>query len=173
MTTLRPAVPEDMAPVADIWHRAWHVAHPGHVPDGLTAARTLAAFHERTPSRVADTTVAEVDGRVVGFAMVAGDELEQLFVDPDHHGTGVAAALLDAGEQQIAAAGHPVAWLAVVVGNARARRFYEKHGWYDAGDLPYEVTAIGEHFVSPCRRYEKRLSTGGTSDPGRSRSPDR
>ena len=30
----------------------------GPVPDGLTAARTLAAFHERTPSRVADTTVA-------------------------------------------------------------------------------------------------------------------
>src|SRR3954471_10622905 len=101
--TLRPARPEDMAAVADIWHRAWHVAHPGHVPDGLTAARTLEAFHERTPSRVADTTVAEVDGDVAGFVMVAGDELEQIFVDPDHHGAGVAAPLLAAGEQQIAA----------------------------------------------------------------------
>ena len=29
---LRPAVPEDMSTVAEIWHRAWHVAHPGHVP---------------------------------------------------------------------------------------------------------------------------------------------
>ncbi|GAB6985961.1 N-acetyltransferase family protein [Nocardioides pyridinolyticus] len=162
---LRPAVPEDMATVADIWHRAWHVAHPGHVPDGLTAARTLEAFHERTPSRVADTTVAEVDERIVGFTMVDGDELEQLFVDPGLHGGGVAAPLLAAGERQIAAAGHEVAWLAVVVGNARARRFYEKHGWYDAGDLPYEVTALGERFVSPCRRYEKRVSTAGTSGP--------
>jgi hypothetical protein len=44
-----------------------------------------------------------------------------------------------------------------VVGNARARRFYEKHGWYDAGDLPYEVTAGGTTYLSPCRRYEKRL----------------
>lgn len=152
---LRPAVPEDMEPVADIWHRAWHVAHPGHVPDGLTAGRTLAAFRERTPSRVADTTVAEEGGRLLGFVMVAGDELEQLFVDPDRHGAGVAAPLLRAGERRIAAAGHEVAWLAVVVGNARARRFYEKQGWRDAGDLPYEVTALGETFVSPCRRYEK------------------
>ena len=34
---LRPAVPEDMATVADIWHRAWHVPGvrdvPGAVPD--------------------------------------------------------------------------------------------------------------------------------------------
>lgn len=155
--TLRPARPEDMAAVADIWHRAWHVAHPGHVPDGLTAGRTLEAFHARTPPRVADTTVAEVDGRVVGFSMVDGDELEQLFVDPDLHGSGIAGPLLADGEARIAAAGHDVAWLAVVVGNARARRFYEKHGWYDAGDLPYEVTAGGSTYISPCRRYEKRL----------------
>ena len=155
--TLRPARPEDMAAVADIWHRAWHVAHPGHVPDGLTAGRTLEAFHQRTPPRVADTAVDEVDGRVVGFTMVDGDELEQLFVDPDLHGAGIAAPLLAEGERRIAAAGYDVAWLAVVVGNARARRFYEKQGWYDAGDLPYEVTAGGTTYISPCRRYEKRL----------------
>jgi putative acetyltransferase len=49
------------------------------------------------------------------------------------------------------------AWLAVVAGNARARVFYEKQGWTDAGDLPYEVTAGGERFVSPCRRYVKSV----------------
>jgi GNAT superfamily N-acetyltransferase len=152
---LRPAVPEDMAAVADIWHAAWHVAHPGHVPDGLTAARTLEAFHERTPSRVADTTVAEADGRVVGFIMIDHDEVEQVFVDPDLHGSGIAAPLLAEAERQVVAAGYDVAWLAVVVGNARARAFYEKHGWSDAGYLPYEVTALGEHYISPCRRYEK------------------
>ena len=170
---LRPAVPEDMATVADIWHRAWHSAHPGHVPDGLTAGRTLAAFRERTPSRVADTTVAVVDGRLVGFAMVSGDELEQIFVDPDHHGQGVAAPLLADGERRLREAGYDVVWLAVVVGNARARRFYEKHGWYDAGDLPYEVTALGRTYISPCRRYEKRVSTARTTGPTDARSPGR
>jgi RimJ/RimL family protein N-acetyltransferase len=47
--------------------------------------------------------------------------------------------------------------LAVVVGNARARRFYEKQGWVDEGDLDYEVVAGGETYVSPCRRYVKGL----------------
>jgi putative acetyltransferase len=155
--TLRPATAADMATVADIWHTAWHVAHPGHVPDGLTAARTLAAFRERTPARVADTTVAEVDGKVVGFTMTAEDEVEQVFVDPSHHGTGVAGALLEEAERRVHAAGFDQAWLAVVVGNARARRFYERHGWADAGDLPYVVTAGGATYTSPCRRYVKRL----------------
>ena len=154
---IRPAQSDDMATVADIWHRAWHVGHAGRVPDGLTAARTLEAFHARTPSRVADTTVAEVDGAVVGFTMVEGDEVEQVFVDPQSHGTGIAARLLAAAEQQVAAAGHDVAWLAVVVDNARARAFYEKHGWHDEGDLPYEVSAGGTTYVSPCRRYEKKV----------------
>jgi putative acetyltransferase len=159
---IRSAQPGDMAAVADIWHRAWHVGHAGHVPDGLTAARTLDAFHARTPSRVADTMVAEVDGELVGFTMVEGDEVEQVFVDPRSHGTGVAGPLLAAAEQQVAAAGHDVAWLAVVVDNARARAFYEKHGWHDAGDLPYEVSAGGTTYVSPCRRYEKKVGLDTT-----------
>jgi GNAT superfamily N-acetyltransferase len=154
--TLRPATSDDMAGVADLWHAAWHVAHPGHVPDGLTAARTLEAFHERTPLRVADTTVAEVDGELAGFIMVDRDEVEQVFVAPARHGSGVAAVLLDEAERQVAA-GYDVAWLAVVVGNTRARAFYEKRGWTDDGDLPYEVTAGTTTYVSPCRRYVKRV----------------
>ena len=50
MTSIRPADDADMAAVADLWHEGWHDGHAGHVPDGLTAARTLTAFHERTPS---------------------------------------------------------------------------------------------------------------------------
>jgi GNAT superfamily N-acetyltransferase len=155
--TLRPATADDMGRVADIWHTAWHVAHPGHVPAGLTAARTLESFHERTPLRVADTTVAEVDAEIVGFIMINGDEVEQVFVDPASHGSGVASLLLDQAERQVAAAGHDEAWLAVVVGNARARAFYEKRGWRDGGDEPYEVVAGGTTYVSPCRRYVKSV----------------
>ncbi len=52
MTSIRPATGADMAAVADLWHAGWHTGHAGHVPEGLTAARTLDAFHERTPARV-------------------------------------------------------------------------------------------------------------------------
>jgi ribosomal protein S18 acetylase RimI-like enzyme len=154
---LRPATPDDMATVADIWHSGWHVTHPGHVPDGLTERRTLAAFHDRAPGRVDDTTVAERDDTVVGFLMVSGDEVEQVYVDPAAFGTGVADLLLDEGERQVAAAGHDVAWLAVARGNSRARRVYERAGWTDEGYLDYPVVALGEEFISPCRRYTKRV----------------
>ncbi len=158
MTSIRPATAADMAAVAVVWHEGWHVGHAGHVPAGLTAARTLAAFHERTPSRVADTTVAMSDpGELVGFVMVVGDEVEQVFVAPQARGSGLAQVLLDEAERQVARGGHAEAWLAVVAGNARARRFYEKRGWADDGDLPYEVVAGGRTYVSPCRRYVKRV----------------
>ena len=158
MSVIRPATAEDMAAVAELWHVGWHDGHAGHVPEGLTRGRTLEAFHERTPARVSDTTVAVAeDGELLGFIMVAGDEVEQVFVGRAVRGTGLAARLLAEAERQVAASGHDVAWLAVVEGNARARRFYERHGWRDAGDLPYEVTAGGQRFLSPCRRYEKRV----------------
>lgn len=158
MTSIRPATAADMAAVADLWHEGWHSGHTGHVPDGLTAARTLEAFHERTPARVADTTVAVSDaGELLGFVMVVGDEVEQVFVGPAARGTGLAPVLVAEAERQVAAGGHALAWLAVVAGNARARRFYEKCGWVDEGDLPYEVVAGGQVFVSPCRRYVKRM----------------
>ena len=158
MTSIRPATSADMAAVADLWHEGWHDGHAGHVPDGLTALRTLEAFHERTPRRVADTTVA-VDGTggLLGFVMVVGDEVEQVFVARSARGTGVAAALLAEAERQVAASGHGEAWLAVVAGNERARRFYERCGWHDGGDLPYEVSAGGRTWTSPCRRYTTRV----------------
>jgi ribosomal protein S18 acetylase RimI-like enzyme len=158
--TLRPATADDVDAIADLFHRGWHDAHPGNVPDGLTERRTPEAFHDRVARRVAetdDTTVAEVDGTIAGFIMVAGDEAEQVYVDRAYRGTGVAARLLSEAEQQIAAAGHDVAWLAVVVGNDRAQAFYRRHGWADEGDLPYEVAALGETFISPCRRFTKRV----------------
>ena len=158
MTTIRPATAADMAAVADLWHEGWHDGHAGRVPDGLTAARTLAAFHERTPSRVADTSVAvSGTGAILGFVMVVDDEVEQVFVGRPARGTDLAARLLDEAERRVASGGHTSAWLAVVVGNARARRFYEKQGWRDEGDLPYEVTAGGQTWTSPCRRYVKDL----------------
>lgn len=155
--TLRPGTPADASAVADLWHAGWHDAHAGHVPDGLTAARTLPAFRTRAEARVADTTVAVVDGVLAGFVMVVGDEVEQVYVGAHARGSGVATVLLDEAERLVAAGGYDEAWLAVVEGNARARHFYERQGWRDAGPLPYEVVAGGRTFVSPCRRYVKAV----------------
>jgi GNAT superfamily N-acetyltransferase len=157
---LRPATADDVDAVAALFHQGWHDVHPGRVPDGLTQGRTPEAFHDRVAHRIAETdetTVAEVDGVLAGFLMVAGDEAEQVYVERAFRGTTVATLLLTEAERQIAAAGHDVAFLVVVRGNDRAQAFYARQGWTDEGDVDYPVTALGERYLSPCRRFTKRV----------------
>jgi ribosomal protein S18 acetylase RimI-like enzyme len=153
--TLRPARPDDAATVADIWRRGWRDGHLGHVPDALVAIRTDESFDIRAAERVGDTVVATVDGEVVGFIMVAGDEVEQVYVAAEQRGGGVAAALLNEAERLVAADGHDRAWLAVAVGNARARRFYDKRGWVDEGVFDYPAATDDGPLAVPCHRYAK------------------
>ena len=157
---LRPANADDVEAVVEIFHQGWHDVHPGRVPDGLTERRTPEAFRDRVSARIAETdetTVAEVDGVVAGFIMVSDDEAEQVYVDRTFRGTTVASLLLTEAERQIAAGGHDVAFLVVVRGNDRAQAFYARQGWTDEGDVDYPVTALGEDFISPCRRFTKRV----------------
>ena len=158
---LRPATADDVEAVTAIFHEGWHDVYPGRVPDGLTQRRTPEAFHDRVSRRIAETdetTVAEVDGTVAGFIMVNDEgEAEQVYVDRTFRGTTVATLLLTEAERQIAAAGHDVAFLVVVRGNDRAQAFYARQGWTDVGDYDYPVQALGEDFISPCRKYTKRV----------------
>jgi len=159
-STLRFATPADAAAIARIWHAGWQDAHLGNVPDELLTARTPDSFTERALDRAtnadaeAKTVVADVDGTVAGFVMVLDDEVEQVYVDAAFRGGAVAPALLAEAERLVAAGGHETAWLAVVAGNARARRYYERHGWTDGG--PFNHIAPGE-IVVPAHRYTKTV----------------
>lgn len=153
----RPATPDDVAAVARIWETGWRDGHLGHTSDELLPHRTVEAFLERVPERLADTTVMVVDGEIAGFVMVVGDEVDQVYVDTAHRGTGVAGLLLRTAEQLVAAAGHPQAWLAVASGNARARRFYEREGWVDEGEFSYDAPVPGGSIAVPCHRMVRTL----------------
>jgi len=152
--TLRAASRADAADIAAVWHRGWSDGHLGNVPEALHAHRRLVDFQKRVPPRIPTTTVAMVGQEIVGFVTVHDNEVEQLYVAASARGAGVAAALLRHGEKVISAR-YPKAWLAVAVGNARARRFYAREGWSDAEALDYPAeTAAGPVMVA-CRRYEK------------------
>ena len=155
--TLRVADAGDAPAIARIWHAGWPDGHIGNVPDALLAFRDEASFIRRAAERIADTTVALVSGEVVGFTMVVGDELEQIYVAASHRGLGVANTLIADAERRIRAAGHDRAWLAVVPGNARARRFYERHGWTDQGPIEYPAETGGEPVQVPAQRYVRTL----------------
>jgi ribosomal protein S18 acetylase RimI-like enzyme len=155
--TLRAARAEDAGDIAEIWHRGWQDGHLGFVPQELVEVRTEASFRTRASERIADATVATVDGAVVGFVMVVDDEVEQVYVSAAHRGTGVAKVLIGEAESQIKANGHKKAWLAVVAGNGRARALYERAGWVDEGSFDYAAASEDGPIAVPCRRYTKLL----------------
>src|SRR5918993_1701341 len=124
--TLRAALPEDAPTIAEIWHLGWRDGHLGHVSQELIEARHQDSFRTRAAQRVNDATVAVVQGQIAGFVMVADDEVEQLYVSALHRGEGVADMLMAERERRIKEGGYSSAWLAVVAGNARARRFYQR-----------------------------------------------
>lgn len=76
-----------------------------------------------------DVRVAEVGGRAVGFCATVPPLLHSLYVLPEYWGKGVAETLIADGVARIAATGAKEARLWALEHNARARRFYEKHGW--------------------------------------------
>jgi ribosomal protein S18 acetylase RimI-like enzyme len=156
MTLLRAGTADDVDAIADVWHRAWRDGHLGHVPDALLVHRGVESFRRRVPERLSATTVATIESVIVGFVMVRSDELEQLFVSESARGSGAAVALIRHGES-IIREHFGLAWLAVATGNARARRFYEREGWSDAGPFDYQAQVVGGSFSVPCHRYEKRL----------------
>ncbi|MEV0296159.1 GNAT family N-acetyltransferase [Nocardia sp. NPDC050710] len=155
---LRPARAADVAAIAWIWYRGWRDGHLGNVPDELVAVRPRESFDQRAAHRLAETTVAVVAGAVAGFVMVAGDEVEQVYVADAHRGTGVAGVLLAAAERRVLANGYDRAWLAVVAGNVRARKFYGRNGWTDEGLFTHHAPSATGHVEVPAHRYVKALA---------------
>jgi GNAT superfamily N-acetyltransferase len=69
--------------------------------------------------------VAEVDGRVVGFAALTDEWLGHLYIAPAAQRRGLGTALLDVAKQ----ARPDGLKLYVFQANTGARRFYERHGF--------------------------------------------
>ena len=122
------AADEDAA--IELWRRTWQAA----MPDIDFAARTD-WWRERWRSELvpqAAIVVAEADGVLLGFVTVdpRSGYLDQIVAAPELWGGGLAAALL--GEAKRISPSRLD--LLVNKDNARAIRFYEKHGFNYAGD---------------------------------------
>ena len=82
--------------------------------------------------------VAEVDGRIAGFAVAdhARRNIWALFVDPAFERRGVGRALHDTMLAWLFAQSEDTVWLSTEPGT-RAERFYRAMGWRDMGPTPY------------------------------------
>ena len=97
----------------------------------------------------------------MGFHLVDGGLLDQLYVAAHVRGAGVAGTLLADAEQRLAENGFDVGWLTCAVRNDRAARFYEKHGWQKVGIvIEHAPTPQGTIPVNVWR-YEKRVRIAG------------
>jgi GNAT superfamily N-acetyltransferase len=125
--TIRVAQPEEREALEELQRRA-SLALPDY--RALLEAHPV-AIH-LPPAQIANeqVLVAELDGRVAGFAAVVGGELDGLFVEPDLWRRGVGAALVEEATHYARVRGLTL----TVIANAAARDFYEKCGFSAEGE---------------------------------------
>lgn len=111
----------DCEAIIEVWSAASFVATPFLSEDFLAKEREniRAIWLSR-----ASTWVFEVNGNVVGFLSLIGNEVGAIFVHPDHQGNGIGRALMDH-----AASFHKDLFLDVFENNAIGRRFYDHYGF--------------------------------------------
>lgn len=154
--TIRPAVAGDAAALAAVAAATFPLACPPHTTEEAKAAFIATVLSEqRFAEYLSDASrrllIAEDEaGVAVGYTMVnLGDpadadvrgclrihptaELSKCYVLPGHHGEGVASRLMAESLRAGAEAGAGGMWLGVNEENARAQRFYGKHGFERVG----------------------------------------
>ncbi|RYX98445.1 MAG: GNAT family N-acetyltransferase [Bradyrhizobiaceae bacterium] len=118
-----------------LWLETWKLAYPA-----IDFDKRVDWWRERWRTElvpVAQVVVAEHDGALAGFVTIdASGYLDQLVVAPAHWGSDVARLLMDEAKR-LSPSG---VTLKVNADNARAIRFYLRHGFVKTGD---EVNASG------------------------------
>lgn len=154
MPTIRSAVPDDAATLATLGARTFAETFAEH-NDPQDMARYLAiAYGEAIQRReLEDDNVRylllEEGGAPAGYAMLrlrspspavadgAPLEIKRFYLAREYHGLGLADALMAACERVAREQGSATIWLAVWERNARAMRFYARHGFREVGSQPF------------------------------------
>ncbi|MEO5919897.1 MAG: GNAT family N-acetyltransferase [Pseudolysinimonas sp.] len=117
---------------------AGHLAEPDHILLLAEVGGTAAGYTMLVTGEPDDPDVAAV------VAARPTVELSKMYVMPEQHGTGVAAALMDAALAAARDAGALSVWLGVNDQNVRANRFYEKSGFVIVGMKKFRLGDVDE-----------------------------
>jgi ribosomal protein S18 acetylase RimI-like enzyme len=167
---LRTATIDDAALLSTLGARLFaQTFEAENTPEDMAAYLAEAFNVERQRAELADpqrwTVIAEnASGNAIGYAvLIRGEkgeaivaerpvELRRIYVDAALHGQlaqgerrGVGHLLLDACVEQAHTWTGDVIWLAVWERNARALRFYEKHGFQRVGKKTFQLGADTQH----------------------------
>jgi GNAT superfamily N-acetyltransferase len=146
---IRVATAADAPAIAEVRVNAWRTTYRGMIPDAYLDAMKVedsASLWDKVLTAAPNTTstfVAEIDGRVVGFAsgimkpeakLGFDSELTGIYVVREAQGAGIGKRLVAAvaAAQRAHGATAMIVW--VIAGNKTARAFYEALG----GELIHE-----------------------------------
>lgn len=171
MRTVRRANLADADAIGSVEVRAWQAVHVESLGadalEDLDPAEQAERWREvlRNPAEGRDLLVVIDAGAVVGFVTVGQSqdpgappsvgEIQALNLVPDAWGRGLASELLAAAADELERRGFREATTWVPVGNSRARRFYDEHGWREDGEIQR-----GEVSGRPVERVRMRCPVG-------------
>jgi ribosomal protein S18 acetylase RimI-like enzyme len=160
ITIVAPAV-ADAAAIASFAQACFSdtFAYMNYPPEDLAAFLAMAMSEAAFAKRIADPSFClriarHGDGTIVGFATIGPNalpmpdgepdpaltrELYQLYLDPSTHGTGLANQMMQVVFDDAAAHDARAIYLSVYAGNARAQRFYAKHGFAELCETIFMV----------------------------------
>jgi len=138
---------DDLEPLWEALRQHHHAVMPSLGPLREPAdswGRRRAHYEKELADPRAYLLLAELDGRVVGYAMVLGGSpsqtwaiestatLETIVLLPEARGRGVGSQLVERVKEEARADGVTHLGLGVVAGNEDAIRFYRRHGFEPA-----------------------------------------
>jgi GNAT superfamily N-acetyltransferase len=159
---VRKAVLSDADPVLECLHIAFEpfrkfYSTQGFLDTTLDREMLLRRMTEMTVF-VAETDDGRIVGTIAGVVLPDsnGEEghIRGMAVLPDQAGTGIAQALLEAVESDLAGQGCSRISLDTTAPLQRAINFYRKHGYVESGK-------VGDHFGMPLYEYVKKIGVRG------------
>jgi GNAT superfamily N-acetyltransferase len=151
IVTIRLATAADAAVVSELARRTFYdtfaaTNDPADMAIYLAGAYSIDIQTRELNDRDITTLLVEEAGTAIAYAMLRADhvpecvrgsdpiELWRFYVDRAWHGRGVAASLMERAKAAARERGAKTLWLGVWERNDRARAFYVKCGFVDAGE---------------------------------------
>ncbi len=157
---LRDAGPADAPAIAALFRESFAATfrhlYPRHELEAFLQEQTAARFAGWCEAANHALLLGEgADGQPLGYCFLGPYDLDryvpglldgrrwwtirQLYLRADARGSGLADALMERAVAEARARGNDDLLLTVWIGNHRARRFYERHGFVEVGKYPYRL----------------------------------
>ena len=152
--TYRDAMPADAATLDRLFDTSFcdtfaHLYKPEDL-DTFLKSFGVADWEAQLRDPAFAARIAEADSEPVGYIKLGPLKLpvetdgpalllDQLYILKEHHGAGIAHALMDWGLEETARRGARQLFLTVYTENHRARRFYDRYGFEAVGRYDFMV----------------------------------